>query len=51
MGDFNAEPTDVALSDFCEIYNLKNIVRDNRYFKNPNKPACIHSIRVKLKIL
>lgn len=21
--DFNAEPTDATLSDFCEIYNLK----------------------------
>ena len=25
MGDFNAEPADTVVSDFCEIYNLKNI--------------------------
>ena len=41
MGDFNAEPTDTALSDFCEIYNLKNVIKDKTYFKNLNKPSCI----------
>ena len=24
MGDFNAEPADTVVSDFCETYNLKN---------------------------
>ena len=32
MGDFNTEPTDTTLSDFCEIYNLKNIVQDKTCF-------------------
>ena len=41
MGDFNAEPTDTTLSDFCEIYNLKNVIKDKTCFKNPNKPSCI----------
>ena len=26
-GDFDAEPTGTVVSDFCEIYNLKNIIR------------------------
>ena len=26
MRDFNAQPTYTALSGFCELYNLKNIV-------------------------
>ena len=26
-GDFDAEPADTVVSDFCEIYNLKNIIR------------------------
>lgn len=28
MGDFNAKPADAAVSDFCEIYNLKNIISE-----------------------
>ena len=33
MGDFNAESTDSARSNFCEIYNLKNIVKEKTCFK------------------
>ena len=44
MGDFNAEPADTVVSDFCEIYNLKNIIREKTYFKNPNNPSCIDLI-------
>ena len=32
MGDFNAEPADTAVSDFCEIYNLNNIIREKTCF-------------------
>ena len=38
--DFNTEPTDTALSNFCEIYNLKNLIKDKTCLKNPNKPSC-----------
>ena len=41
MGDFNAEPTDTALFDFCEIYSLKNVIKNKTCFKNPNKPSYI----------
>ena len=44
LGDFNTEPTDTALSNFCEIYNLKNLIKDKTCFKNPNKPSCIDLI-------
>ena len=44
MCDFEAEPTVTVLSDFCEIYNLKNIVKDKTCFKNPNKTTCIDLI-------
>ena len=27
MGDFNAEPSETALSDFMDIYNLKNLLK------------------------
>ena len=43
MGDFNAEPADTVISDFCEIYNLKNINR-GKTFKNPNNSSCIDLI-------
>ena len=47
MGDFNTEPADTVVSDFCEIYNLKNIIREKTYFKNPNNPSCIDLIITK----
>ena len=40
MGDFNAEPNEPAISDFCEIYNTKNI-KEKTCFKNPENPTCI----------
>ena len=33
MGDFNAEPVDTVVSDFCEIYSLKNIIREKLVLK------------------
>ena len=44
MGDFNADPADTVVSDFCEIHNLKNIIREKPCFKNPNNPSCIDLI-------
>ena len=44
MDDFNVEPADTVVSDFCEIYNLKNIIRVKTCFKNPNNPSCIDLI-------
>ena len=41
MGDLNAEPTEAVVSGFCEIYNLKNLIKDKTCFKNPTKPTCI----------
>ena len=44
VSDFNAEPADTIVSDFCEIYNLKNIIREKTCFKNPNNSSCIDLI-------
>ena len=44
MGDFNAEPADTIVSGFCEICNLKNIIREKTCFKNPNNPSCVDFI-------
>ena len=38
MGDFNAEPNEPAISNFCEISNTKNIIKEKTYFKNPKNP-------------
>ena len=44
MGDLNAETTEANVSDFCEIYNLKHLIKDKTCFKNPTKPTCIDLI-------
>ena len=41
MGDFNAEPHDHFLMDFCDVYNLKNLIKVPTCFKNPEKPTSI----------
>ena len=47
LGDFNAEPNEPAISDFCEIYNTKNITKEKTCFKNPENPTCIDLILTK----
>ena len=46
IGDLNVEPTKATVSVFffCEIYNLKHLIKDNTCFKNPTKPTCIDLI-------
>ena len=44
IGDLNAEPTEAAVSDFCEIYNLKHFIKDKTCFKYPTKPTSIDLI-------
>ena len=34
IGYFNGEPNEPAISDFCEIYYTKNIIKEKTYFKN-----------------
>ena len=38
-GDFNAIDTDLSLTDFCELYNLKNLITEPTCYKNPNNPS------------
>ena len=44
MSDFNVEPNDAAMKNFCQIYGCKNIVKDKTCFKNPINPTCIDLI-------
>ena len=40
-GDFNAKEQDVILKNFMELYNLKNLVKENTCFKSVINPSCI----------
>ena len=44
LGDFNCEPAEPDVSDFCELFNLKNLVHQPTCFKNPANPSCIDLI-------
>ena len=44
IGDFNEESTEATVSDFCEIYNLKYLIKEKTCFKNPTKPTSIDLI-------
>ena len=41
VGDFNAEEIEVDLSNFLEIYGLKNLVHEKTCFKSLTNPTCI----------
>ena len=45
LGDFNSEFSEPCLNDFCDIYNLKNLVKDPTCYKNPDNPSCIDLFR------
>ena len=44
LGDFNAEPEEESIAEFLNLYNLKNLVKQNTCFKNPDKIICIDLI-------
>ena len=44
LGYFNVQPTEIAMSDFMEVYNFKNLTKGRTCFKNPNKLSCIDVI-------
>ena len=46
IGNFNAKPNKPAISDFCEIHNTENIIKEKTRFKNPENPTCIHLILI-----
>ena len=33
--------SETALRNFCDLYQLKNLVREPTCFKNPDNPSCI----------
>ena len=41
MGDFNAEITEPEMMSFCNMYDLKSLIKEPTCYKNPNNPSCI----------
>ena len=41
MGDFNSDPCEIEIYEFCNLYNLKNFVHDPTCYKNYINPTCI----------
>ncbi len=41
LGDFNVTMEEKPLEDFCELYNLKNLINEPTCFKNPRNPSSI----------
>ena len=44
LGDFNSEMTENKMIDFCEMYNLQNLIKDPTCYKNPSNPSSIDVI-------
>ena len=44
LGDFNSEITEPSMKEFCEIFDLKNLVKENTCFKSRVNPSCIDLI-------
>ena len=44
LGDFNSSVDEVNMSEFCDIYNLQNLISDPTCFKNPLNPSSIDLI-------
>ena len=47
MGDFNAEPTNEHVQNFCDSFKLFNLVKENTCFKGP--PKCYDLILTNMK--
>ena len=41
IGDFNCPVSEKAMKDFCEIYNLENLIKKPTCYKNPKNPSSI----------
>ena len=41
LRDFNYQPLETCVNDFCNVYNLSNLVKEPTCLKNPDNPSCI----------
>ena len=50
MSDFDSEPIEETMSNFIELYDLKNLVRVPALYKNNENCSCIDIILAKKNI-
>ena len=41
LGDLNCTVSEVPMQNFCELYNLENLIKQPTCYKNPNNPSSI----------
>ena len=41
MSDYNVGPNEATMFDFCQVYNMNNLIRDCTRYKNPENASCI----------
>ena len=41
IGDFNSEIKEIRMSEFCDIYDLQNLIKDPTCYKTLTNPSCI----------
>ena len=41
LGDFNYQTSETNMKNFCDIYDLENLIKEPTCFKNPNNPSSI----------
>ena len=44
LGDYNSEISENAMKEFCNLYNLNNLITEATCFKNPTNPSSIDVI-------
>ena len=44
LGDFNCEPSEQPLKDFCHIFSCRNLIKEKTCFKNPQNTSRIDLI-------
>ena len=44
LGDFNSEPAEEAMKNFCQIHNFKNLLDKPTCYKNHTNPSCVDYI-------
>ena len=41
IGDFNSQISETHLKNFCDLYDLENLIKGPTCYKNPNNPSSI----------
>ena len=41
LGDLNSQMSETHMKDFCDLYNLENLIKEPTCYKNPKNPSSI----------